>query len=305
MFDTVNMYYQYQLTIADVEKIGYRLEGIEERQSDKSGYCITGSLNNCKVYVRQTGIVLLGSLSKYLYGSNLFTLTRDSTQRAVEKMSDEMGIDVSLARVMRADVSTVFPMKNTPVSYYDCLLDKSRYKRQIGFDDTLCYTIEKRQLVFYDKRKEAATKGVMIPPTLQGSNLLRYEMRLKHRIGEQLGLERVRVENLYDDETYYKIVQLWSSEYEAINKIQASKVIMEGQLKPKMAKDRLTAELMMVVGANGVDNIVKRVAEDIGDKKSVSRFKQEVKRLMEMQSVDDGRIDELTNCVRNYAKYAK
>jgi hypothetical protein len=134
------------------------LDEVTERQNERQGYTCTGRLRDYQVCITNSGVALLGSLAKYFLPSNVYTLTRATVQQAIEQMSDQLHTDVSAAKVLRADVSTVIPTMRPPADYYSCLGGKARFERVQATPDTLYYSTHTRQLVFYDKTKEAAAK---------------------------------------------------------------------------------------------------------------------------------------------------
>lgn len=176
MYDTVCFRIECN-TMGDPFIILPYLNNITELRNEWLGYSYKGELDNYKVYVSQTGISLIGSLAKFYLPSNVYTLTREATREAIEKMSDKFHTDISDAKVTRFDVSTVIPTKRSPKDYFSSLGDKPYFERVQATKDTLYYNTQKRQLIFYDKNKEAKSKNVIIPPALEGKNLLRYELR--------------------------------------------------------------------------------------------------------------------------------
>jgi hypothetical protein len=161
MFDTVHFWIDsVELSGASSFDARRYLSDITERQN-KNGYSCYGNIGgDYTVNIAENGISLKGSLPKNYYGDNLHTLTRQDTQRAIEQLSDQLHIDINAARVTRLDVSTVIPTKRPPNDYYRHLGNKPYLERLQTHTDTLQYNNHQRQIIFYDKTKEAAAKNV-------------------------------------------------------------------------------------------------------------------------------------------------
>ena len=182
MIDTVNFWID-SLSIPKGQLFGVvsYLSEVTERQNI-NGYSCSGKAGYYYINVAKNGISLKGSLSKYYLGNNIDTLTRHSVKSAIEQLSDHLHIDISLAKVTRLDISSVILTKYSPVVYYRYLGQKSWFYRFQFKEDTLYYNNHKRQIIFYDKAKEAKSDGVLIPEIYTNANLFRYELRYIKRL---------------------------------------------------------------------------------------------------------------------------
>ncbi|MDR1780337.1 MAG: hypothetical protein LBR50_06375, partial [Tannerella sp.] len=193
------------------------LSEITEKQNERAGYSYSGKSGDYFINVSQRGIYLSGSLAKNYFGDNLHTLTRRDAEQAIEQLSDNLHLNIDAARVTRLDVSTIIPTKRPPADYYSHLGDKPRFKRIQATTDTLYYDNRQRQIIFYDKTKEATAKGVVIPEIWQGCNLLRYELRYRQRLNKQLNTD-LTAGKLYETEFYRAVIQSWYNEFKTIQK---------------------------------------------------------------------------------------
>ena len=94
------MYDNLHMRLATVEgqtsTVTNRLSNPKQTIDIDTGECRTfGYLNNLRVSVYPSGLYIVGSLAKYFNGGNIYTLNRRSTEMAVQKLSDDLGIDVS------------------------------------------------------------------------------------------------------------------------------------------------------------------------------------------------------------------
>jgi hypothetical protein len=266
MFDTVNFWIE-RVSISGGQPFDVLpyLSEITERQNDKSGYSCTGKAGDYTVNVFEYGISLKGSLAKYLLPSNIYTLGRRDVKQAIEQLSDNLHIDLTVAKVTRLDVSTIIPTKRPPSDYYRYLGNKPYFDRVLSTPDTLYYNNHQRQIIFYDKTLETTAKGVQIPEILQNSNLFRYELRYTKRLNRQLNVD-LTAAKLYDVEFYRPVIQRWYNEFKTIQKLKNNSFMIDGISSKKEAKDALFAYLLQQAGQDVKDRY-------IADLKAGKRFK--------------------------------
>lgn len=308
MYDTVNFWLD-RLDIAGGNPfvISNYLSEITEHQN-KKGYGITGSIFDYTVNVYEGGISMKGSLPKSVFNDNIHTLTRSATQQAIEKISDTIHIDFNAAKVTRVDISTVIPTKRPPTDYYSYLGQKPYFNRLHAAKETLYYNNHKRQLIFYDKVKEAAAKGVTIPPPLQGCNLLRYELRYTKGIKKQFKTD-VTAQTLYDEDFYYSIVQSWHNEFKTIHKLKGQNIMIDDMTTPKKAIDGMYDYAMAYLLQEDPD-FVDRVINDLKASKKFNRsdyskMKKKVFAPVAKNGNKNDMINELETAIFEAAKYAR
>ena len=243
MFDNVNLWMNGRdISKSKTFEVLPYLSDVTEWQNEH-GYNCTGKLKNYNVFVSDSGIALRGSLAKNHFGDNIHTLTRKDAQWAIEELSDRLHININAAKVTRLDVSTILYTKQPPADYFHYLGEKPYFKRLQVHDDTLQYNNHQRQIVFYDKKKEATEKGVPIPPILQNANLLRYELRYTKRINRQLNND-VTAGKLYVRPFYDSLIENWYKELKEIQKLKKQSFMLDEATTVKGAKDALFARLL-------------------------------------------------------------
>ena len=155
----------------------------------------------------------INPIAKSYFGDNLHTLTRDETKYALEKLSDCLHVDINTAKITRLDVSTTLQTKRPPANYFRYLGEKPYFKRlEAVKDETLYYCNHQRQIILYDKTKEAISNNVPIPDILRNSNLLRYELRYIKRLNKQLNID-LAATKLYNEDFYRSVIQNWYNEF--------------------------------------------------------------------------------------------
>lgn len=310
MFDTVNFWIDRGDTAEEnpFAVLPYLCDVIEQ-QSDKKGYSCSGKYGDYSVYCFQTGISLKGSLAKLYLPSNVYTLTRQTTREAIEKMSDELHLNMMGARVTRIDVSTVIPTKRRPTDYYSGLGSKPNYTRLQAHPDTLYYNQQNKQLIFYDKTKEAAAKAALIPPTLIGCNLLRYEMRYTKNVQRLMKLpDQVTGATLTDGRFYYSIIQHWKNEFDTIKKINTINTMTENISTPREAKNALFAILLQRGGQTYIDEFLAdlKAKNTFADPKYYSRLRSDLNKILQApHEAKSDLIQELEKAIADVANYAR
>jgi len=308
MFDNVNFW----INRCDISKgktfevLPY-LSEITERQNEQ-GYSCTGKLKNYSVCVSDNGISMKGSLAKNHFGDNIHTLTRKDAQRAIEELSDRLHIDINVAKVTRLDISTVLYTKYPPADYYPYLGQKPYFERLQSTPDTLYYNNHQKQIVFYDKKKEATDKGVQIPEILKNANLLRYELRYTKRINKQLNAD-VTAGKLYVRPFYDSLIENWYKELKEIQKLKKQSFMIENITTPKAAKEALFAHLLRQAGQSTVDEFMSalREANKFKEKQRYYELKTDLNKMLSVSEFHekDEMMREIETQAFNIAKYAK
>ena len=137
MYDTVHFRINSVEAGNDCQASALYLTNAKETVNRDTGEIWTlGNVNNMRVVVSMSGISIKGSLAKYYFPDNTYTLNRHQVKDAIIKLSDDLHLDLMKANVSRIDVSTNFMMKYKTGTYYD-VLELCRYFPD--FDNTTPY----------------------------------------------------------------------------------------------------------------------------------------------------------------------
>ncbi len=203
-----------------------------------------GYLKNCRVKIADKGLSITGSLSKYFTGSNYNELSIDTTEQAIEMMSDELKIPLKDSHVRRFDIACNMIMDYKPEAYYLYLGEKKSYCRSER-EHSLYYLNSLRKITFYDKIAESKAKKEFIPPELRDLNLLRFELGYISRLPYQFNMPIVKAQDLYDYRFYEKNSKLFLKEYKTISKTMAKTTKAPKPLSGKESLEMLTATLIL------------------------------------------------------------
>ena len=216
MFDTVNFWLPLDLSY-DREKLRIikDFDNIRHYINYRGESCYRVSHLNYNIKVSNSGMYFNGSLSKYFFGHNFYALTLSQTIEALNRLEDEVHLSLDDAKIMRLDTSNNLIMERRPEAYFQCL-GRAKYYERYQEGSSLYYSTNQKQIVFYNKVKEAKSRRVSIPSDLENSNLLRYELRLKKRIGQQLHMNTVHISDLRNVNFHNRVIKFRTNEYQKI-----------------------------------------------------------------------------------------
>lgn len=313
MIDTLNLWLDKAVTgTANPFHVAAILSNVTERQNERMGYSCTGTIGDYTVTIYESGISLNGSLAKHYLPSNIYTLTRATVKEALEMLSDQLNIDVAAAIIRRVDISTVIPTHRPPADYFSRLGSKPHFKRLQAAAETLYYNTQKKQLIFYDKTKEARAKGVEIPPALAGCNLFRYELRFLHRLQQQFKQpEPPTAAILYNQDFYYWLVGAWRAEFQTIQKIKSFTTMTEQVRTPREAANVLFSQLLQGAGGQSAVSVFLadlKAKNAFADPKAYTRLKNNLNAILSKPTAanaQDELIAEIERAINDIAKYAR
>ncbi len=269
-----------------------------------------GKLEGLRVSVRNSGLFIDGSLAKFYYGDNIHTLTRATTEEAIQKLGDLIHADMTWAEVKKFEFGTNFSMRYE-VARYLALLGVLPKMQQGNFAGSVYYEPkgdEKYQRIcFYDKRAEATNKKVTLPAGL-GDNLLRYEIRFNGRLPKQLKWGKVYASTLYDSAFYRRVVEEWQDMYFSIEKKRQIKInAMSERMTVGEAVNLLTAQLISQADNTTVEAFINelRANNALKGSRDYTRLRGKIQDICtnEKTTETDDLIKELDDEVRNAGAY--
>ena len=313
MYDKVKLWIDRAAAGVQCGTIADTLSGANTQIDHTTGEVKTfGYVGGLKVCAFVGGVAIMGSLPKYLHGSNIYSLDRKSTARAIEKLSDELHIDVSAAGVTELEFGTNFPMRHKVEEYLCKLGDMPRMTRCHFEASTLYYKGKGRQqpkvFTFYDKRAEAEQKAMPYPDDLKEANVLRYEMRFRGRLPYQFSVPEVRASTLYDRAFYKAMAKRYQDNYFSISKQNQVKTNIMSEIKTVSdAFNVFVARLMSESDQTQIGGFIDELkrAGVFGDRKNYARLRKKIQEVAAKAnfSSSDELIKELDDDIRNCCAY--
>jgi hypothetical protein len=134
------------------------------------------------------------------------------------------------------------------------------YTRGI-FKNSLYYRVEQREKSFYDKKKDAKAKGMIIPEFLMNAHLTRFELRYLKKILNQLNVNSLKAHNLYEEKFYIQMLDNWYKEYNSVKKLSCMQIDKNNISSPTNLADQIMANLLQASGIDvvaGMDELFKQ-----------------------------------------------
>lgn len=313
MYDKVNIWIDRAIVGEQYPTIANYLDCAKDQIDRQTGEVRTfGSLEGLKVSVYGSGLCIVGSLPKYLHGSNIYPLSRETTKQAFEKMADALHVPMAEAKITGLEFGNTFPMMCKPKEYLDRLGNMPRLQRYRFNRDTLYFRHKGKQqpksFCFYDKIAEARANNVPIPDGLQDANLLRCEMRLQGRLPYQMGVPEVTASTLSEKPFYSRHVQLFQDSYYSISKLNRLRTDdMKGIKKVTDAVDLYLARKIQRTGLDDLSEYINELKEAgvFDDRKNYIRVRQKIqeKATKANISISDELINELDDDIKNLGAY--
>lgn len=310
MYDKIKLWARRTRATPDVRK--YLDKVVDQLDVETGDICTFGSLGGLKVSIYTGGISVIGSLPKFLYSNNIYPLDRHSTTKAIEKLSDSLHLNVAGAKVTGLEFGRAFVMVN-PVEDYLCRLGDMPNMLGYHFNSgSLYYKPRGRQqpkiFAFYDKKADAAAKGMVLPVGFEDANLLKYEMRLNERLNKQTGLPEIVASTLSEKNFYRQMMIKYQESYFAISKSNRVKNEVMGEIKTVSdAFDVLVARLINQSDQGIISSFLEELkgAKVFEDRKNYTRLKNKIKEVTTKAgvTVSDELIKELDDEIKNAGAY--
>ncbi len=310
MYDKIKLWAARTRATPDVSRF---LDKAKEQIDHETGeVCTFGSLNGLKVSIYMGGISIIGSLAKFLYPNNIYPLDMNSTAQAIEKLSDNLHLPITDAKVTGLEFGRAFVMAHPVESYLSKLGDMPRLLRYHFDVGTLYYKPRGKQqpkvFAFYDKKADAAAKGMVLPVGFEDANLLKYEMRFNGRLPQQMGVPDVKASTLSESGFYRQMIKRYQENYFAISKLNQVKTDVMSEIKTVSdAFDVLVARLINGSDQTQITAFVEELKEAkvFEDRKNYTRLKRKIQEVATKAGVttSDELIKELDDEIKNVGAY--
>lgn len=243
-------------------------------------------LSNLYIKEIPEGINIFGSLSKYYLGNNLESLTRKTTNEAIEKLSDELNLKIENSIMHRFDVSQNFKMESKVKIYLNCLDELKGFKKSIN-EKSLYFRNSLIELIFYDKIAEMRKKRAFIPEDFKqfAGKILRYEMRYLRNLKKTFNKE-ILFKDLTDEQFYNFLIEKWKSLYFKITKKNKLKFNDMALKDVKQFQNQLMLIGLNSLGLDEVNNMIELSRDELGRYK-IKRIKDKIKKIKQTKELTE------------------
>jgi hypothetical protein len=268
-------------------------------QQDQRGHCYT---KNLRIYQSLDGVVIKGSLPKFLHGENFTNLTRQEVREAISLVEIEVGLSLHGGNVWAIETGAMIAVNEPPSAYFAAWGQLPRYMKNVYGSETVTYFTRSRSFTGYDKQAETGLQ-CGIPPD---QFAIRLELKIKRGMKGIHG-RYLDPWELTEKEAYLRQVQLWSDYYFRIPK-RRGVVINTNRITPKIYERGLATIGLNNLGADRTYSIIRE-----GQKKgeinriTASRMRAFIREL-EMDtrvSTVEANTVELDNKVRSIIELAR
>jgi hypothetical protein len=178
------------------------------------------------IFIGLDSIVIHGSLAKYLNGENVSNLTLQQVEEAIQKLENEIGLDLDTAIVKMVECGISVITNEQPSEYlklfgYPARYTRHEYATMTGVE-TVTYSTETGAYQFtgYNKVLEVKRKKKQsIPALLEEANILRLEYKIVSRRGIKARFGRdLTAYDLFNPVIYRELQNLFIEAYQTIPK---------------------------------------------------------------------------------------
>lgn len=313
MYDKIKLWFDRAMVGEQYPTIANYLDDANTQINHQTGEVKTfGRLEGLKVSIFGSGLSVVGSLPKYLYGSNIYPLDRHSTAQAITKLSDALHLQADEGSVTGLEFGTNFLMKHQVTEYLTKLGNMPRLSRYHLETSTLYYKgtskLQPKTFVFYDKLADARAKSLDYPENLKEANLLKYEMRLNGRLTHQLGVPEVKASTLYQTPFYRMLVKRYQDSYFSITKLNQIKINVMNEIRTVTdAFNVFVARLISQTDQTQIGGFLDEMKEAgvFDDRKNYTRLKNKIQEVATKANitVSDELIKELDDDIKNCGAY--
>lgn len=153
------------------------------------------------------GLLVKGSLTRFLRGENVGEFTLRMTRDALTKLEDAIGSPIGCGQVWSLEVARTIIMRKPPAHYLTLWGDVPRFMKTTHPNGlTVCFHNGRRSFQGYDKSAQVGPEN--LPELYKGRNLLRLEAKYKKGLAEILG-HPLTVAGLTDPSQYVHFLQGW------------------------------------------------------------------------------------------------
>jgi len=165
-------------------------------------------LKQLHITVRQTYIIIEGSITKYVYGNNSFNPSFTDIQEALIEIGEKLGINIMHGKIQRIDIAHNFVM-SMPVALYILEIWSSSHTNPHLYDTGIQLRNKTITMSFYDKIMDGMKKNNVDRATDEEINLFRYELQIKKNVSKKFGNKTIFVEQLFDSRFCQALVYIW------------------------------------------------------------------------------------------------
>lgn len=250
-------------------------------------------------------VIQIPSLTRVYHGHSFNKLTLSQATDALTNIADMFGLDLNELQITNLEFGANVEVENNVSSYIRYYSDLNRHKRSSYKDETLVFSIQKRDFILYDKVKKAKAKRFLepIPKACIKKNIIRIELKL-HDPTKEFG-RKIYAHDLTDKVFFLTLCDKWYNFSQTIltEKIVSGNPLLTAKTK-KDFKDRLMSIGIQALGLKKVLSAYETIKENdvfcYSNRITYYSFKQHLNRLYNLPiSANPPLVDELSAKVKD------
>ena len=175
----------------DVKTLPTKLTNFTEKTNYMTGEIYNETHhNNFSIRCFENRVTLLGSLTKYGNGNNYEDISYNECLEQIDKLSENIGTDLTDFRIMQLEIGNCFEMNESPHFYIDNCLIFSRRESGVYYSKGKAtgktFETYTNKFVLYDKVKDAKAHKEFIKDDYKTKNLLRVEEKFNKKMKKTL-----------------------------------------------------------------------------------------------------------------------
>jgi len=289
-----------------IDDLPQYLTSFQSNGNSMYGPFVTGHIDNFKISINHRRLKLIGgSLAKYVNGDNQQGMTLSMTREALQKLADQLHLNIHQAKVIRVDIGHNLITKYTPATYLPYFGESIGYSRQEA-GSGLYYANTLRQLAFYDKIKEQKKKRLEIVKPFVARHLLRYELRLLTNLERQVKREDIHASLLTNEGFYIQLGKLWRDQYLRVRKLSAKSSQIPATGSVKDLQRYLATLAIRDIGETAIMGMVSEWQQQgITTKKMASDQRKLIRECLklEMKKLGNPLVEELDKKIKQATRF--
>jgi len=229
-------------------------------------------------------LIIKGSISKFIHGSNLSSVSRYEIKEAFKEISSLLGINLLNSDVTRLHIAENVLLKHPTYQYLMSITAFPRLKRETIYNPSFsslkrrnksCETIlflnknEKKGIMFYNKIKELRDtrklSALISHFDILKSSILRIEVKVNSKPYKTIfNRKQIILSDLLKKKNYVVLIDYWKQE---CDKIYYDKVCKDNY-KIKTKKDFEKWLQIMAVKELGMDHVFQKLDDSLIEHKS-------------------------------------
>ena len=237
-----------QISIKDKNSHNFKLSKIPNIyvHNHSSEHNQRGNLNNLKIYLNESILIIKGSLSKFYQGENCTPLTIEQVKEAVYILEESLGFNLAKSEITNLEIGVSLIVTEPVLAYSSLFHKKSKYTDHvIKGGETVYFIGGNKKFSIYDKGKKmlrSKKEEKMIPKLYRNKNVIRLELRFDQplTILEAFG-QALNPHDLYNPEICHKAQQRFLEFYKSIHKKGQTLLVRDEKKLTKNQINRILA----------------------------------------------------------------